>query len=707
MRTVRWAGSIAGASLALLLVAAQVAPPNPLRGFPVSEWRAQHELEQKAAAIPDSARIGAYLKRMAAKPHHAGSPGSKEIAEYIAGLLREWGFDAQIEPTEALLPYPTRRVLEMVAPKRYRASLTEPAIPEDPDSAHPNQLPPYNAYSAAGDVTAPLVYVNYGLPEDYQVLKSMGIDVKGKIVIARYGASWRGIKPKVAYENGAVGCIIYSDPRDDGYFHGDVYPDGPYRPPRGVQRGSVMDMAVQVGDPLTPGWGSERGGRRLPLKEATTLMKIPVLPISYADAQPLLQSLKGPVAPEKWRGALPITYRLGPGPATVRLSLDFDWSTRPVYNVIATIPGSTYPDEWILYGNHHDAWVNGANDPVSGAASLLETARTLAELRKQGWTPKRTIKLAFWDAEEFGLIGSTEWVEKHRDELMQKAVAYLNTDSNGKGRFGASGSAMLQQFLKEVIRDVEDPEASGKTILDTVRDQEGRRTEFRLGPLGAGSDYVAFAHHTGIASLNLGFGSTASGGIYHSTYDSVRWYTLYSDGDFRYGKSLSRITTRALLRLADAPVLPFELIGFVSTVDGYVQELKKLSQAYGGKLDLSQIVVELARLEASAKAYEAALVSWTQNPAALSSERAKQLNRLLFQTERLLTLEEGLPGRPWYKHQITAPGLYTGYGAKTLPGIREAAEAERWEEANAQAARVVKVLQAVDSQMRAATDLLR
>src|SRR5580698_838685 len=474
--------------VALLLVILPAFPQAPIRGFGNEQWKSQHEREEKAIAIPQRERMKIYMERMASKPHHAGSAASRAVAEYALGLFKEWGFDARIETFDALLPYPTSRVLEMTEPVRYRALLKEPAIPEDADTSDPNQLPAFNAYSASGDVTAPLVYVNYGVQEDYEVLASLGIDVKGKIVIARYGHSWRGIKPKLAQENGAVGCLIYSDPRDDGYFQGDVYPNGPMRPSQGVQRGSVMDMPLYPGDPLTPGWASTPGAKRISRADAKTILKIPVMPISYGDAQPLLEQLRGPVVPEAWRGALPITYHAGPGAATVRLKLDFDWSNKPVLDVIATIPGGVYKDQWIMYGNHHDAWVNGASDPISGAAALLETARTLGEMRKQGWQPKRTIRLALWDGEEFGLIGSTEWTEKHQEELERKAAVYINSDSNGRGGMGASGSHTLETFMREVLRDLDDP-VTRKSLLESSRGRGADGNGFRLGALGSGSDY--------------------------------------------------------------------------------------------------------------------------------------------------------------------------------------------------------------------------
>jgi N-acetylated-alpha-linked acidic dipeptidase len=643
------------------------------------------------------------MERMAQQPHHAGSPMSASVAQYALGQFKSFGLDARIEVFEALIPYPTTRVVEMTSPAKFTLKLKEPAIPEDPDSSDPGQLPTYHAYSASGDVTGPLVYVNYGLPVDYEYLAKQGIDVKGKIVIARYGASWRGTKPKVAAEHGAIGCIIYSDPRDDGYYQGDVYPKGALRPPDGAQRGSVMDMPVAVGDPLSPGWASEAGSRRLTRAEATTIMKIPVLPISYADATPLLEHLEGPVAPDGWRGALGFTYHIGPGPSTVHMKLDFDWSTRPLHDVIATIPGSEFPNEWIVYGNHHDAWVNGAHDPISGAASLLESARALSEMYKQGWKPKRTIVFALWDGEEFGLLGSTEWAEKHGDELNKKAVVYINSDTNSQGSMSASGSHTLERFMTEIFRDLKDPK-SDKTLLEATRtrrrdpseDPPAKPNEFHLGPLGAGSDYVAFVDHTGVASLNLGFGGPNQGGVYHSIYDDMTWYKRFGDPDFIYGKALSQVTATTLMRLADAPVLPFEFGVLSSTIKTYIDEIKKVA---GENVDLRPVLDQLAKIDSDSAAYEKALAHPV--PLALGG-----VNDVLFHTERALTLARGLPHREWYRHQIYAPGLYTGYGAKTLPGIREASEAKNWTEAKQEVTHVVEVLAELDRRIQQATKLL-
>lgn len=696
-------------ALILLLLTTPAFPQSSPRGFP-AEWATQlRQWETKARALPEATRIRAYMQRMAAEPHHAGSPGSKAVADYTLGLLKEWGLDARIETYEALLPYPTSRLVELTEPVRFRAKLQEPVVADDPDSGDSRQLPTYNAYSAPGDVTAPLLYVNYGVPEDYEYLKRQGIDAKGKIVIARYGRSWRGTKPKVAAEHGAVGCIIYSDPRDDGYFQGDIYPTGPYRPPHGVQRGSVMDMPLQVGDPLSPGWASEPGSKRLSVNEASTLMKIPVLPMSYDDATELMKHLTGPVAPENWRGALPLTYHIGPGPAKVRMKLGFDMTTKPLYNVVATIPGSEFPEQRVLYGNHHDAWVNGASDPLSGASALLETARALAELRKAGWSPKRTIQLALWDGEEFGLVGSTEWVEKHKADLDKNLVAYINSDATGKGRIGAAGSHSLETFVKELLADLNDP-TTGRPLIEASRagrENSAQTSEFRLGALGAGSDYVAFIDNAGIASLNLGFGGEGGGGVYHSIYDSFAWYTRFSDGEFTYGRTFSALNTLLLMRMAGAALVPFEFTALHRTIERYVTEITKDAGKDSTKLEWKELQSELTRLGAAAKSFEAeyqnALRRWN-SPA---RDKVAAVNAAIYRTERSLLAPNGLPGRPFYRHQLYAPGQYTGYSVKTLPGIREAAESKQWDQANTQAREVAKSLRALTAELARIGTLLR
>ncbi|MBV9085418.1 MAG: M28 family peptidase, partial [Acidobacteriaceae bacterium] len=671
--------------------AALAFPASPqtssIRGFLAKDVAGQQGLEDRVRAAPDTTHLREYLNFVAAEPHLAGSPRSKAVAEHILSMLKEWGLDAHIEEFEALMPYPTVRQLEVLGPKPFTAALKEPPVSQDPTSNQPNQIPTYNAYSGTGDVTGEVVYANFGLPEDYDWLMKKGVDVKGKIVITRYGKSWRGLKPKLAAEHGAIACLIYSDPREDGYFGGDVYPRGPMRPPEGVQRGSVLDMVIYPGDPLSPGWASEKGSRRLPISQATTLMKIPVLPISYADAQPILEQLTGPLVPREWRGALAFTYHAGPGATRVHIKTDFDWTTKPLYDVIATIPGSHQQDGWVIAGNHHDAWVNGADDPTSGAAALLETARSLATLTKTGWKPQRTIKIAFWDGEEFGLLGSTEWVEKHQDELREQAIAYINSDNTAYGWLHVAGSHTLEEFATEVASSVAQPDANVSLAEyalhhpppDEPEETPPPRTDktFTISALGAGSDYQGFLDYLGVASLNDGFSGVTQSGIYHSIYDSIYWYTHFSDTKQVDGKALSQYTATALLRLADASILPFEFGRFAATLTGYVDEIQKEAEKGGHKLELGGLRKQLDTLRDNGQKYDTLLAAATSKTS-LDAGRLRALNQLLVRTERVLTRPEGLPDRPWYKHQIYAPGVYTGYGAKTLPGIREAVEAKKW-----------------------------
>ena len=661
-----------------------------MRGFLTKDISQEQSLERQAQGVPDTGRLRKYMDFMAAEPHNAGSARSKVVAEYVLGHFKEWGLDAHIEEFEALLPTPTVRHVEVLGPKPYVAKLKEPVVAEDPNSGDAHQLPTYNAYGASGDVTGAVVYVNFGIPDDYDWLIQHGIDVRGKIVIARYGKSWRGIKAKVAAEHGAVACLIYSDPHEDGYYEGDVFPKGPMRPVDGVQRGSVMDMPLYPGDPLSPGWASEKGSKRLTIAEAKSIMKIPVLPISYGDAQPILEQLTGPLAPREWRGSLGITYHVGPGATRVHMKTDYDWSTRPLYDVIATIPGTGEADEWVIAGNHHDAWVNGADDPISGAIALMETARALATLQKQGWKPKRTIKIALWDGEEFGLLGSTEWAEKHQDELRQKGVAYLNSDSSARGWLHVSGSHTLEDFAGEVAGAVAQP-GSGTNLADAsvhhAVSEDGdeppaaasgkKKNTFTIGALGAGSDYVAFLDYLGVASMNAGFSGLTKGGIYHSVYDSIYWYTHFSDTTFVDGKALAQYTATALLRLADSSVLPFEFGHFATTVNGYLEEIQKEAKGKGQALDFSGLTKQLDALKQSSAKYDALLAAAMQK-GTVDAAHANALNAALLKTERVLTRQEGLPNREWYKHQIYAPGFYTGYGVKTVPGVREAVDSQDW-----------------------------
>ena len=522
---------------------------------------------------------------MSSKPHHGGSPWSKQNAEYATNLFESWGFEAYIDTFRVLLPYPKIRKLDLISPKRVSLKLQEPPVKGDESTfIKKDLLPPYNAFSADGNVTAELVFVNYGIPADYVELERMGIDVKGKIVLAKYGGSWRGIKPKVAYEKGAIGCIMYSDPKDDGYFQGDVYPEGPYRNEFGVQRGSVLDMPLYPGDPLTPGYGSRGDVDRLTIEEAPTIMKIPVLPISYSDALPLLESLGGPIAPSSWRGGLPLTYHIGPGPAKVNLQLEFDWQLRTVYNPVGKLTGSKYPDEWIMRGNHHDGWAASAADPISGMVSLMEEARGIGTLLKTGWRPKRTLLYAGWDIEEPGLLGSTEWVEYYKKDIQDKMVVYINTDGTGVGFLGVGGSHALEKLVNEVSSEVMDPihnvslQERNRARLRTSNNPDSERSDLRIYPLGAGSDYTAFVHHAGISSLNLGFGGESGGGAYHSLYDTYDHYKRFSDGDFTYGVTLAKVNSRLVLRLSESEILPYRFINMADNIKTFIDSNKKLAK---------------------------------------------------------------------------------------------------------------------------------
>ena len=710
------------AVLATAPVAAQT-DRAAIRGFTSDSAKAQRELEAKMASIPRAANVREYIRVMSEEPHHTGSKAGLEVAQYVLDKFKTWGLEAEFHKFEGLMPTPRERHLELLAPESYVAKLEEPALPEDKDSSDEGQLPSYNAYSPDGDVTGQIVYVNYGMPADYEVLDELGIDVKGKIVLARYLGGWRGIKPKVAAEHGAIGCIIYSDPRDDGYYHGDPYPDGPYRSKWSVQSGSTMDMPIHPGDPLTPGWGAEPGGKRLDISESKTLPKIPVLPISYGDALPILRNLGGPVAPQTWRGALPLTYHVGPGPAKVRLKVSFNWTIPTGYNVIARIPGSNDPDEWIIYGNHHDGWANGAMDPISGNAALMETARTLAEMVKQGWQPKRTIVFASWDAEEWGLIGSTEWGEKYRDEIRGKTVAYFNTDSNRAGVLSFAGSHTLERFLNEVAHSITDPN-SGQSLWTVMKEKAVKqagdddakkkeldsRRDLRIGALGSGSDYTVFLDHLTVASVNTAFRVPVFG-VYHSIYDSFDWYRRFGDPQFSYGRALAQVHAVALSRMANAEVLPFEFTNLADTIGVYLDELDALlidkrKKDASISLDLKPLRGGLDALGKAARTYEKTLARALGGSAPTGD--VSRANAALRQVEQAMRLEGGLPGqREWFKHALYAPGFYTGYGVKTIPGVREAIEQDDWTTANEQVGVVRGVFDRVAARIRDAEAALR
>jgi N-acetylated-alpha-linked acidic dipeptidase len=680
----------------------QVRETKSISGFNTSSANAQVQLESKFDAGLSRENIGQNIKRLSAKPHAIGSAAGKENAEYILGLYKSWGWDAKIETFHVLFPTPKTRVLEMISPTSYKALLKEPALKEDMTSGQEDQLPTYNAWSADGDVTGDVVFVNYGLPADYDELAKLGIDVKGKIVIAKYGRSWRGIKPKVAQEHGAIGCIIYSDPKDDGYVVGDVYPKGAYKSEYGVQRGSVMDMVIYPGDPLTPGVGATEDAKRLDRLKATNLLKIPVLPISYHDAKPLLEALEGPVVPADWRGGLPFTYHIGPGKTKVHLQLAFDWKIVPCYDVIAMMRGAQYPDEWVIRGNHHDAWVNGASDPISGQAAMLEEARSIGALVKSGWHPKRTLVYCSWDGEEPGLLGSTEWAEFHGDELQKKAVVYINSDGSGRGFLGAGGSHALEPLMDEISKDVIDPQTK-VTVFERKKAQEVvnaattkakkdafNKNSLTLGALGSGSDFSSFLQHLAVPSLDLGYGGEDNGGEYHSIYDSYDNYVRFKDPGFYYGVTLSQTAGRAALRMANADVLPFDFRHLYTTVNDYTKDytlaadptktfIVPVAKTEVPYLDFSPMQNALSSLQKSADS-----LSSVWKKAVTTNADHDALNKALYQAEQQLLTVNGLPRRDWYKHVLYAPGFYTGYGVKTLPGIREAIEQRNWKEAQDQ-----------------------
>ncbi|HEV8332940.1 MAG TPA: M28 family metallopeptidase [Steroidobacteraceae bacterium] len=719
---------------------------------------AERGVEQKFDSQLQASDLEAWMKQMSARPTNVGAPHDKENAEFVQQQFRAWGWDAQIETFDVLYPTLKQHSLELVAPTHFVASLKEPPIEGDSTSTQTDGLPPYHAYGGDGDVTAPLVYVNFGMPDDYKELARRNIDVKGKIVIVRYGAGWRGLKPKLAQEHGAVGCLIYSDPHEDGYFVGDTYPKGGNRPAQGVQRGSVLDLPVAPGDPLTPNVGATKGAKRLKLEQAKTILKIPVMPISYADAQPLLAALGGPVAPPEWRGALPITYHVGPGPATVHLSIQSDWSTKPAYDVVAKISGSTNRDEWVVRGNHRDGWVFGAGDPLSGHVAMMAEAKAIGALLKDGWRPKRTLVYTSWDGEEPGLLGSTEWAEGHAEELQRKAVVYINSDGNTRGFLSVGGSHSLQRLVNEVAKDVQDPQTkvSVKERLDALSmvkgyrkgassdDKDGARKaaagdDFTLGALGSGSDFTPFLQHLGLTTLNLGYGGEdETDGVYHSNYDSFDHYRRFGDPGFQYGVALAQTAGRLVLRIADANVLPMEFGSFADTIDGYVKELheladtkRKQAEDLGKLLDkkafelaadptrrvappqrepevpylnLAALDNAVARVRKSTKAYDEALAGRTTE---LSATQAAQLNSVLRGMEATLIDMRGLPGREWYRHYIYAPGLLTGYGVKTLPGVREAIEDNRWDQANQFAVLTADVLAKYCERLDQATALVQ
>ena len=659
----------------------------PIRGFPSDALPQLEDIEKILRRTPSKSLLNEYMLVMADEPHHGGSPQSRLVAEYALKKFKEWGFSAEIEEFEALMPFPITRSVELLYPTRFVAKMKEPILKEDKDSADKNQLPTYNAYAKDGDVTGELVFANYGRPEDYAHLDSLGVDLSGRIVIVKYTQGVRSAKIKLAVERGAIGGIIYSDPMDDGFTKGEVYPKGPWRPEDAVQRGTVLDYAATYpGDPLSPGWGSKKGGKKLKQSEAKNLAAIPVVPLSYGDAKPLLEALGGTLAPNDWKGGLSIPYHTGPGPARVRIQNSSDWQVRTLYNVIAKIQGTTDPDQWILHGNHHDGWVNGAHDPLAGAVTLMESARSFSELMKTGWNPRRTLVFALWDGEEWGLLGSTEWAEYHADELNNKLVAYFNSDTYSKGIFRVGGSNTLETFSTQLGRDLKDP-ISGKSALEINQEKkkENRKVKisaksvdppFFLYSLGSGSDFQVFQQRLGIATLNMGYFGSEFYGTYHSIYDSHHLYTTFLDPGFVYGPIQSNAFSIALLRMSESRVLPFSFVDGANAYRFFALNLERLGNKYfeKGKLDFDSIYREIERLETAGGLFNLEVEevmalgsSWFDE----NSSELQAINTAIYQSERDLLNPKGLPKRTWFKNVMYATGIYTGFGADPMPGIEQ------------------------------------
>jgi N-acetylated-alpha-linked acidic dipeptidase len=689
MRWLSAAFIFSGTFLISVVISSGTEGSGNIHGFQPTRVEAQRALEQRLRDVPDAAQAEANLRHLTSEPHMAGTEASHRVAQWLQEQYRSFGFDAEIVSYSVWLPQPREVKLELTAPETKSLATPEQSFEVDKDTFDTRAVVGFNAFSPSADVTAPVVYVNYGAPEDYRDLDARGISVEGKIAIVRYGHSYRGIKTKLAEEHKAVGLIIYSDPQDDGYVVGDPFPRGPWRPISGIQRGSVLYTQLYPGDPLTPGVAATPDAKRLAPASAANLSHIPTLPINAQDAAVILQNLGGPQVPKGWQGGLPFTYHLGPGDSTVHIKLVMDYQQRAIYDVIAKLRG-TDDSQWVVMGNHHDAWVFGAADPNSGTAVMLETARALGELVRTGWKPRRTIVMCEWDAEEPGLIGSTEWVEANRAELQSKAVAYMNTDVGVNGpNFSASAIPSLKELVRDVTRDVQDPHPSpNRSIYDVWRERamhprdeaSGNARpepksetpgEVQLSALGAGSDFCPFLDHAGIPSLDMGFGGDY--GVYHSLYDDFYWMKHFGDPTFIYHATLARIIGTVALRLDEADVLPYDFTAYASEIARSAGELASHAGQPGGDPAAAKAVSEAsAQLTAAAAHATKALQSLSTSP--LSPARQSELNRSLAAVEQSLLSPEGLVGRPWYKHTVYAPGVHAGYAAEVFPGPNEALE---------------------------------
>ncbi len=677
-------------------------------GFSPAAAQQERQIEAQFLKLPFAGNNRQYLFKLTEEPHVAGTQNNKKVAEYILSKYREWGWDAQLVEYKAYLSYPESIEVKLVEPQQHEIDFTETASIRDKDAFDNDVIRPFNAYSPSGDITAQVVYVNRGLPEDYKALDKLGINVRGKIALVRYGGSFRGVKAKVAEEHGAAGLIIYSDPADDGYMRGDIYPNGPMRPWKALQRGSLMYIFYYPGDPLSPGFPSLPGRKLLPPEKAGNVPHIPTVPISYGEAQYILESLAGPEVPDRsWQGGLPFRYHVGPGPAKVHLQLTMKFQIRSIYDIIATLPGKRYPEKKVILGNHFDAWTYGAVDPNSGTAVVMEMARALGALKKTGWQPDRTIVIAHWDGEEYGLIGSTEWVEQYKDDLKKNGVLYLNIDSGVSGEnFSASAVPSLDRFIQAVVKEFPDPNTQltvfqkwwknqNKKLFEKLGEVVPDSARARIGRLGSGSDYTAFLDHIGVSSLSMGFGGRY--GVYHSILDNFYWMSHWGDPSFKYHETLSKIAGVMVLRIANATVLPFNYEDYARAIFQHASDLEKR-----WKEEFSEVPVDLTPLKGK-------LQKW-MNLSGQLNEKIKQhleqgnvpaaLNENLVEMERLLTYQPGLPNREWFKHRIYAPGFYTGYASKPLPGLAEPAERKDWDTV----VRELKILESLIDQVIAKTE---
>jgi N-acetylated-alpha-linked acidic dipeptidase len=645
--------------------------------------------EQRFLAVPDPKLAEEHLRTLTQAPHMAGTVEDRATADYVAQKFRDAGLDTEIVEYKVWMNYPESISVELTAPAGVEMhGPTREHVSDDPYQDDPRVVMPFSSMSPSGDIEADVVYANYGTPEDFEKLDKLKVDVRGKIVLVRYGQNFRGVKVFIAQERRAAGVILYSDPIDDGWRRGDKYPEGPWRPDTGVQRGSVGYMFEFPGDPTTPGIASIPSlpdSERLSPDRSSQIPKIPVTPLSYHDAEPILQHLGGPDSPREWQGALPFTYHVGPGPARVKMHLQQDYQFRTIWDVIGRVRGSELPDEWVIAGNHRDAWVYGAVDPNSGTAAMLESVHGVGELLKFGWRPKRTLVFCSWDGEEEGLMGSTEWADQHEAELA-KAAAYFNMDVAVSGpKFGSSAVPSLKQFVRDITKVV--PGAKGGTVYDawqraaqpstplpqspTEGIGDSHRTpnvevkaDVPVGDLGSGSDYSAFLQHLGVPSTDI----TSSGayGVYHSTFDDFTWFKKFADPDFVYEQQMARIFGLQALRMADADILPYDYEEYGKEIEAYVDAARRRAQdKFGGK------AINFDKVNAAAHHFSAAgakILSKQKN----SSSNPQRLNQALLSTERALLISQGLPGRPWYRHSVYAPGEYTGYAAVVIPGVNEA-----------------------------------